>query len=34
MFKSRITLIAIIAFISFTAFGQTRRPITHEGIDY
>ncbi|MGH9767420.1 MAG: S9 family peptidase [Blastocatellia bacterium] len=32
MFKQRIILGAIIAFISFTAFAQTRRSITHEDV--
>ncbi len=32
MFKSRAALIAIVAFISFTALAQTRRPITHEDV--
>lgn len=32
MFKPRITLLAIIAFISFTALAQTKRPIMHEDV--
>lgn len=32
MFKQRIILGAVIAFISFTALAQTRHPITHEDV--
>lgn len=32
MFTHRVTIIAIIAFISFTTFAQTKRPITHEDV--